>query len=86
MYISPEEKVYVGITIDERRRRACWFRPGPYSGFRVAAARKKYSPELWEYRVLRRFEMDDVVSLLDSLAHEEVYENIRRKPMGLAMG
>ena len=29
MYISPEEKVYVGITIDERRRRACWFRPGP---------------------------------------------------------
>ena len=73
MYISPEEKVYIGITIDERRRRACWFRSGSYSGFRVAAARKKYSPELWEYRVLRRFEMDDVASLLDSLAHEEVY-------------
>lgn len=73
MYISPEEKVYVGITIDERRRRACWFRPGPYSGFRVAAARKKYPPELWEYRVLRRFEMDDVACLLDTLAHEEVY-------------
>lgn len=42
MYISPEEKVYIGITIDERRRRACWFRSGSYSGFRVAAARKKY--------------------------------------------
>ena len=22
----------IGITIDERQRRACWFRPGPYSG------------------------------------------------------
>ena len=42
LYISPKEKVYVGITIDERRRRACWFHPGPYSGFMVAAARKKY--------------------------------------------
>ncbi len=62
LYISPEDKVYVGVTINERQRRSCWFRAGDYAGFRIAAARRKYPPELWEYRVLSRVSLDYLVS------------------------
>lgn len=73
LYISPEDKVYVGVTINERQRRSCWFRAGDYAGFRIAAARRKYPPELWEYRVLSRVSLDSLDALLLELSRLESY-------------
>lgn len=73
LYISPEDKVYVGVTINERQRRSCWFRAGDYAGFRIAAARRKYPPELWEYRVLSRVSLDSLDVLLLELSRLESY-------------
>lgn len=70
-YTSPSGKVYVGQTINEKKRRISWHdRRSDYGGVRVASARRKYYPSLWVYSVLvtvKSVKLSDVVIWLSSL-------------------
>lgn len=54
-YTSPSGKVYIGQTIDEKKRRKEFRNLNiKYAGRKINHARKKYGPENFEYEVLER--------------------------------
>lgn len=58
-YTSPVNKVYIGQTTDERRRRKTFFNLNKsYGGEKIDRARLKYKPENFKYEVLYRAEFD----------------------------
>lgn len=70
-YTSPSGKVYIGQTLNEKKRRQSWFNLNrPYAGPKINAARKKYLPENFEYEVIFRIE---------SLIKEEIIEMLNNK-------
>ena len=55
-YTSPSGKVYIGQTIDEKKRRKEFRNLNiKYAGRKINYARKKYGPENFEYEVLERY-------------------------------
>lgn len=65
-YTSPINKVYIGQTINEEKRRKCFLRDGRYtkseghiSKSKIDSARKKYGPENFKYEILFEFICDD---------------------------
>lgn len=59
-YKSPSGKYYIGQTIDENSRRKNFFSVKQrYGGYKIDRARKKYSPENFEYTVLIKVIGDD---------------------------
>lgn len=55
-YTSPSGKVYIGQTIDEKKRRKEFRNLNiKYAGRKINHARKKYGPENFEYEVLERY-------------------------------
>lgn len=43
-YTSPENKVYIGQTIDEEARRLSFKRDSSYAGVKINLARAKFNP------------------------------------------
>lgn len=59
-YTSPSGKIYIGQTVDEKRRRRDFLCTTKiYSGPKINRARKKYGPENFKYDVLIRCESDN---------------------------
>ena len=59
-YKSPSGKYYIGQTIDESQRRVVFLNQNcRYGGNKIDSARKKYSPENFEYTVLMKVTGDD---------------------------
>lgn len=55
-YTSPSGKVYIGQTMDEKKRRKEFRNLNiKYAGRKINHARKKYGPENFEYEVLERY-------------------------------
>ena len=55
LYTSPSGKHYVGQTTNEPHRRSTWFcTKHEYAGKAINAARKKYGPENFKYKVLHK--------------------------------
>lgn len=56
-YISPVNKVYIGQTTDEKRRRKTFFNLNKsYGGAKIDRARLKYKPENFRYEILYKTE------------------------------
>lgn len=52
-YVSPNGKIYIGQTTEEKRRRKTFFNLNKsYGGDKIDAARHKYSPENFDYEIL----------------------------------
>lgn len=77
-YISPSGKVYIGQTTEEKRRRKTFLNINKrYGGDKIDAARRKYGPENFAYKVLYRatFSTNKEATLkLDEL--EQFYINL----------
>lgn len=57
MYISPSGKLYIGQTVNERKRRLMWFsikRPYTKWSSKIDNARAKYGPENFRYIILHK--------------------------------
>lgn len=73
-YTSPSGKVYIGQTVDEKKRRKDFLSANnPYAGDKINKARKKYGPENFEYEILTTVSADSVESLCDLLDFSEQY-------------
>ena len=60
-YISPNNKVYIGQTLNEERRRKEFLNlKKQYGGLKINNARKKYKPENFEYEILFEKEYSDI--------------------------
>lgn len=74
-YTSPADKIYIGQTTDERRRRKTFFNLNKsYGGAKIDRARLKYGPESFKYEVLFKAEFEtahDAQFKLDEL--ERIY-------------
>lgn len=58
-YTSPADKIYIGQTTDERRRRKTFFNLNKsYGGAKIDRARLKYKPENFKYEVLFKAEFE----------------------------
>lgn len=70
-YTSPANKVYIGQTTDERRRRKTFLNlKKSYGGVKIDKARIKYMPENFKYEVLYKAEFKstkDAQQKLDEL-------------------
>ena len=52
-YESPNKKVYIGQTINEKRRKSEFLQVNQkYGGLKINNARKKYGPENFQYEIL----------------------------------
>lgn len=61
-------KVYIGQTINELKRRESWFNlNAPYAGNYINRAREKYGLESFKYEILFEIETDNEVILRDTL-------------------
>lgn len=69
-YTSPSNKVYIGQTIDEKSRRDDFLNIEiSYAGEKINNARKKYSPENFQYEIVVKIQAEsreDLYSLLDT--------------------
>lgn len=73
-YVSPSNKVYIGQTIDEKKRRQLFLRENDnYAGIKINAARKKYGPLSFTYEVLEVIETNNHQELKDTLNRLECY-------------
>lgn len=73
-YVSPSNKVYIGQTINEPKRRRTFKNINMrYAGGKIDAARLKYSPENFQYSVLEIVETDSKIDLLNKLNELEIY-------------
>ena len=60
-YISPNNKVYIGQTLNEERRRKEFLDlKKQYGGLKIYNARKKYKPENFKYEILFKKEYSDI--------------------------
>lgn len=60
-YKSPSGKYYIGQTVVEEQRRGVFLNPNcRYGGAKIDNARKKYSPENFEYTVLLKVSGDNL--------------------------
>lgn len=81
-YTSPSNKVYIGQTIHEKKRRNDFLCiTTSYSGPKIDNARKKYGPENFKYEVIFRIESinkEEVRSILNSKEKEfiELFNSI----------
>ena len=77
-YTSPSNKVYIGQTLNEERRKKEFFNlKKQYGGLKIYNARKKYKPENFKYEVLFEKEYDDIKIANNELnALEEKYINV----------
>ena len=74
MYISPSNKVYIGQTYDEKRRRSLFLSSTrSYGGRKIDNARKKYGPENFKYKILFKIETEDRDILINELNSKEEY-------------
>ena len=91
---APNGKIYIGQTINERRRQYEWLYKRNYSGGsnpHLEAARKKYGPDSFSYTVLERFTgtSNEVTGRLNE---REIYwiayykSNDKRKGYNLTVG
>jgi group I intron endonuclease len=73
-YVSPSNKVYIGQTVDEKKRRQVFLREdNDYAGIKINAARKKYTPSSFTYEVLEVVETNNQQELKDKLNILECY-------------
>lgn len=73
-YTSPSGKVYIGQTLDaERRRKEFLDKNIVYAGSRIENARRKYSPESFEYEILESKEYATINEALNDLNSLESY-------------
>ena len=72
-YVSPSGKVYIGQTVEEKKRRRIFNNLNQsYGGVKIDAARKKYGPQNFDYIVLVEVESDDIVELKTFLNQLEI--------------
>ena len=72
-YLSPSNKVYIGQTLNEERRKKEFKNlTSVYSGLKLENARKKYGPENFKYEVLFQKEYDDIESAITELNDKEI--------------
>lgn len=75
-YTSPSGKVYIGQTMNERKRRSDFLCSTiRYSGPKIENARKKYGPENFQYEVLFRVESygkEEIRSILNEKEKEYI--------------
>lgn len=92
--MAPNGKIYIGQTINERRRQHEWFYKRNYSGGsnpHLEAARKKYGPDSFSYTVLERF-TGTGNEVAERLNEREIYwiayykSNDRRNGYNLTVG
>ena len=73
-YTSPSGKVYIGQTIDEKKRRKEFRNLNiKYAGRKINHARKKYGPENFEYEVLERYKFRVMERARKKLNEREKY-------------
>lgn len=73
-YQSPSGKVYIGQTVDEKKRRKTFLNINmDYAGEKINSARKKYGPENFEYVVLEKLENESIEELANELDKMECY-------------
>ena len=73
-YTSPSGKVYIGQTLDEKRRKKEFLDLNVrYAGERIELARKKYGPQNFEYEIIESKEYSDLEEALISLNLLEAY-------------
>lgn len=78
-YTSPSGKVYIGQTVDEKKRRKDFLSANnPYAGDKINKARKKYGPENFEYEILTTVSADSVESLCDLLEGGASFRNWKK--------
>lgn len=71
---SPSNKVYIGQTIDVRRRKESFYNPNCYySGHRLDNAIKKYGAESFNYEILIQIIEDDKTKLRNKLDELEIF-------------
>lgn len=72
-YVSPSGKVYIGQTVEEKKRRRIFNNMNQsYGGVKIDNARKKYGPQNFDYIVLLEVESDDIVELKTFLNQLEI--------------
>lgn len=73
-YVSPSGKMYIGQTIDEKKRRQVFLRENDdYAGVKINNARRKYGPSSFTYEVLEQIEKEDITELGEELDRLECY-------------
>lgn len=71
---SPENKCYIGQTIDEHNRNRDWKDiKGKYAGIKIEKARKKFGPENFTYEILFEIKSFDKNKVMSILNEKEVY-------------
>lgn len=71
-YISPSNKVYIGQTLNEERRKCEFLQVNQtYGGLKINNARKKYGPENFQYEILFQKEYDDIEQAIQELNNKE---------------
>ena len=71
-YISPSNKVYIGQTLNEERRKREFLQVNQkYGGLKINNARKKYGPENFQYEILFQKEYDDIEQAIQELNNKE---------------
>ena len=73
-YESPNNKVYIGQTVNEERRRKEFFNiKKSYSGLKINNARLKYKPENFKYEILYSKEYDNIKESIEDLNEKEEF-------------
>lgn len=73
-YTSPSGKVYIGQTINERKRRNRFLNINDsYSGIKIDRARKKYNPYNFTYEILEQYDIEDEDQIIKILNQREMY-------------
>ena len=73
-YTSPSGKIYIGQTINERKRRKKFLNINEdYAGIKINNARLKYGPENFTYEILERHFYCDNVECIEELNKLEIY-------------
>lgn len=75
-YTSPSNKIYIGQTTNEARRRAEWFYLKMYyshKGTKIDNARLKYGPSNFKYEVLERIIYNNIEEATRELDRLEIY-------------
>ena len=73
-YQSPSGKVYIGQTVEEKKRRKVFLNlNNDYAGEKINNARKKYGPDNFKYVVLEEIENENIDELARELDKKECY-------------